>query len=890
MKLHQMGNVDQQGNPLQPKQTNISARTLGASVTQALVDKGYLVSDKTSGNEVFRLSPEMGMKFYMAARNMSREVGDLTRGRSQSVPVTDTGEYVGASRTTRTGDKEKTGYTRVATMKEAKRIAGSVGVLTSPIKSFFAALFSSQAINEIYPAPAPIPGQPPQKVNPNHPRARAGEPIQGLSSTKALLGFTAADDENSTKTKANGLIKLNNYYGQNVSESVPRYSKYWEDYAVHRMYNDSEDINAQRDLMTRAVINSISSPVNFGGTNYHLTGLPLSVAQNHFDSIGSKVRNGDMSLTPTQREFAWYVTMGHVLDVGKTVGVETHTLTAPGLASLVTPEFLSQAAIIGQVLSSIVPQSTSAVAAINLDMTKLKLNLTPQQLGVLNNFIASSGKKDWGYRLQAYMDANNYLNAKKNGLAFTPRVTTEIDMSSAGRTFLANDDGDVEVLKRVGILYNPTLVGGLANTIPSGNPRQFFLEVAYKQGVQKAISTDRFAVREAWAGLLEANKSTKFADEFGKGVLLQTDYGKPKSFHHDTARKFLAKNPQFRDALAPYYDSNDSKGMINDLNAIYGASLSDTMDSWQQQLPKDIVATLGMLNKVPSPEGYWHEPMSIGSYMPKEDGTYTTLRSASGDTRSVPGTKRTLDPMAPARPKTVMDEETGEHKLLVPGPGSAAMNQVGPVLGQYRESVLVAETMKIVNGGKKPSEMLFQQPVFDNFVVASDSLLQTMYAANNIALPKIMAWDVRSNLIKDFNIKMQEGRDDLNKQSEVVIGKNGPYYGVTVAIDRQYGYLKENQSKGWSLSPEQQEFIKYIESDASGFIINKEGRSDNQALPSAKVVSLVKAFMNVTLYGKGKAGGTFLPTTWAVQGKLNKQKQESAIAAKAKNGGIYFMF
>lgn len=887
MKLHQMGNVDSGGNATQPKPTNISSRVLGATVAQALIDKGYLVSDKTSGTEVFRLSPELGTQFYKASRAMSREVGDLSRGRSQTVPVTDTGEYIGASRGFRLGDKSKPNSRATKQMNEAKRVAGSIATLTSPMRSYFAALFTSQALAEIY--PAPLEGQQSLQKN-NSPSSMVAPFIQGMNSTKKLVGFKEGEDPQATKTKAGILLKLNNYYGQNIAEGSPRYAKHWEDYAVHRMYNDSEDINAQRDLMTRAVINGVSVPGKFDSL-YHLTGIPNSVGQKHFDAIGRKVRNGDMSLTPDQREFAWYVTIGKVLEVGDTIGRDTNSLTAAGVASLVTPEFIAQAALIGRVLSSIVPQSNAAVAAVNLDLTKLQTTLSPQQLGVLNNFIGSSGSKNWGYRLQAYLDAANYQNAKKNGVAFTPRATVEIDMSSAGRTFLANDDGDIEVLSRVGILYNPNQSGALTNTIPDGNPRTYFLNVAYKQGVAKAISKDNPEVAEIWANLLESKTSPKFADDFGKGVLLQTDYGKPKSYHFDTARKFLVAYPEFRDELLQYYDTKGGlKALVKDLNSIFGSTLSAVIDSWQQQLPKDIVAVLGMVGKVPSPRGYWDEPMSIGSYMPKEDGSYTKLTNSQGNNVMIPGTRREVDPTAAARSKSVYDEETGEHKLLVPGPGTAAMNQVGPVLGQYRESVLVAKTMNYINGGKAPKDMLFMHPVFDNFVLTSDSLLQTVYVANNIALLDVLKWDIRANFLKDFSSQMKKAEAAFESMPEVVIGKNGPFYGITVAIDRQYGRIKDNEAKGWRIDDAQKDFVKYIESPASGFIIDKEGRSDNHSISSTQARNLVRSFMNTTMYdNKGKTR-RLLIDVWANQGAINKKKKEDAIEARAAVGDIYFMF
>jgi len=877
MKLHQMGNVDERGNALPAKQTGVRTRDLGAALTQSAIDAGYLISDKTSGEEVFRLHPNKGIKFYLASRAMSREIGDLTRGKSQIVPVTSTSDYVGAAKSFRDGDKTgKVNYQTVPEVKEAMRISGSIGLVVSPIKTYIEALMVNQAVSEMFPA-----GQGQVSATDTHPRSKVGNPTQGLTSTKKIMGITSADtDPTVLKTKATILVKLVGYHGQNVADNMARYAPHWEDYSVHRQYNDTEDVNAQRDLNSRAVIGQISIPMDVSKTAYHAVGVSRTQAKAHIDAIARQVRNKNFELSSVQREFAWMATLGKVLDVGSKVGRNTDSFLPHELAALVTPDFIQEAAAIGRVMQSIVPASNKLVANAALDMTKLDVNLSPQQLGVLNNFIATSGKKDWGYRLQSYLDAANYLSAKQNGTAFNPRTTLEIDMSSAGRTFLANDIGGLDVLKRVGILYAES-TDAITNTIPDGNPRFFFLESSIKEGVDKAFSKDSDDKITAWKAALSKNMNPLFADEFSKSVLLQTDYGMPKSYHFSNARKFLNKNPSFKDEMLKVYNGSE-KDLVNDLNVIYGSTLSGIVDSWQQQLPKDMVAMLGMFGSVPSPTGYFGEKLSIGSYMPKETGQFINLTSGDGSTRKIMSMKSTFDAMAPAKPKHVQDAE-GNETLFTPGPGSAAKNQVGPIMGQYRESALLINTMNYINGGKKPNQMLFMQPVHDNLILSSDSFLQTHYVANNIILPEIMQWDIQKEFVKDFDKKMADGLAKIKKEDTIYLGKDSDYYGTLVTMDTQFEYIQDSLSKGKYVSEHSKELYQYLISPASGYQPPSANRPDTFQVTPQQLISMIKLYKNAALYdSKG-----FKLARWADTSA--KRENMAEIVRRARLGLINFM-
>jgi len=113
-------------------------------------------------------------------------------------------------------------------------------------------------------------------------------------------------------------------------------------------------------------------------------------------------------------------------------------------ATLVTPAFIQEAGFIGSILKSIVP-TTKGDLLNNINKAEFSLLDPSQQKALAKVGDLATGKGDretWGYVLQAYVDAADYLDAKRNGTGFNPKVTVAIDANSAGLMFLASDIGD----------------------------------------------------------------------------------------------------------------------------------------------------------------------------------------------------------------------------------------------------------------------------------------------------------------------------------------------------------------------------------------------------------------------------------------------------------------
>jgi hypothetical protein len=507
--------------------------------------------------------------------------------------------------------------------------------------------------------------------------------------------------------------------------------------------------------------------------------------------------------------------------------------------------------------------------------------LTDEQKVALQTLLDNSDRETWGYVLQAYVDASNYLDAKKNNKPFLPKGTVAIDMNSAGRAFLAMDIGEMNVIERVGLLWESADRDGVFDdTQPEGNPRTYFVDVAKKQSIDKAFGLDQREKALKFKELLNKYESRSFNKSLAKKVLLTTDYGKPLAYHLEEARAFLKDHPDFSNELVSYYDGN-TEAAIKDINEIFKFTLKDVVSEWQFVLPKKMVKVLQMLGRVPHPEGLYGEKMSLGNMTPVETGTTVTIGSGANE-RKVKLTRAMFNPLAAAKPKTFEDGTVWE-----PGEGTAAINQIGPLLGQYRESALVIDTMNYINGGKDPAKMMYMLPVFDNFITDATSYPYVLYTANNIIAPKIFDWDIQKPFKDDFEKQLREAFADIQKQGEIVIDSRSPYRGLFVTLDREYGYIQDSKN----LSQAQKEFKEVLENPKSGYVKPSE-RSGATVLTPAQVTLLVKAaivYFDISGQRAAKSNNEGGLNSWINRGLEKKRKAMEKIKQLAKRGMIYFM-
>jgi len=873
--------ADEQGRPIDPStiaRPNISSRAAGAILRKGFIDSGLITPVSVNGQIINRLSPTGGTQFYQASQDMAREVNNALLEQSTSTPVTDIGESQTAFRRIGSGDKEKTNFTKTPQMTESKRILGSTPLVTSPARTWLAAMLMSEALRYHNGDPAALNTTKHMNVELD-PKPKGNDP-QGVKKYMSEM-----------RQKVNKATRELAGFGQHILKSGPRFSRWWEDYSVHRLYQAANDVNVQRNLISRNVVGGIDIPRKGTTTPFHKLGIPRSMANKFWDDVGKLVRSDAPNKGFTDehnKELGFLLTIAHALDIGPKIGASISGRTNSSTASFhpkellagFTPEMMQQAAVFGRQLKALLPSSNQDIAGGAANLASVQV--TPEQRVVLAKLLEQSDNKTWGQVAQASMDMANYIDAKERGIAWTPRVTTSIDQNSAGRAFLAMDIGKIDVLQRVGVIYDMYNNGkDYENILPKGNPRDYFMEVAVDVGINRAISKADPNLAAKWLTTLNKYSlvDAKFVDNFGKKPLMTTDYGKPIMYHQEEAAAFLHKYPAFRDEmLTSYPGPTGLRDLINATNEIFTATLQAATDTWQQAAPKDATKVLQMLGRSPEPTGMFGEKLGLGGFINQEVGKQLKIEGASG-AEFMEMTQRVSSALAKAKDKGGVDEDG--NPFPAPGEGTAAINQVGPMLGQLRESMIIAMTLLHFNQGKAAKDILFAQPVFDNYILNSASFAQFHYYANNVAAKKVFAWDIQKAFVDDFRNQLQEGFAEAGKQTEINIGKSGKYWGTSVTLDREYGYLVKSEK----LSAKKQAFLDFLNSPKSGYV-PPEGRPDTVNITPTQLRMLVDAMIKYKL--QDYSGASVL-TKWQTHGLAMKRKAMDLFEPLADGGNVGFM-
>jgi len=823
-KLAKGASVDPNNQPIDPSSMpnqDISSDEAGEIAVQAQVAAGYYTEDITpEGVETIALSPGFGHRRYINSRDMGKEVNAAMAGKKQRVPGPK-GNYVGVSRNLRQMDKKKNKYKQTNEMDETKYITGSISKHIGAGKALIGSLLVTRLAEQLGNPNLPLDGidtLPLFKIG--HLDAQKSAEKFGntyfLPDTQVKLKDLTPEAK-SIRAKFIDLLKERKDHLEEIKTGQAYYTPAWEDYATHRVYLDPV-INSQRNKFTRAVESFTSAPVQMDtSVKYHVNGITRETANSFWDRIGNLSRSKNASLSPKEFELSFLATLGRVLNVGKTVGMKTEQMIFPEMLSAVTPEFIQQAAIIGEGLKSIAPTTKGDMVA-SFDTLTLA-NLTDVQKAAVRKVIENGDRETWGYVLQGYVDAADYLSAKKTNSVFNPKVTVAIDANSAGLMFLASDIGNYDILQRVGLVWEYLSDNEFQDTQPEGDPRRYFTQVAKAQSIDTTFGPDNVDGAMLWKEKLDkfggvgVQGANAFNKEFAKKTLLTTGYGKASAFHMLEAQTFLAEYPDFKAEMLDSGQYNgDEKALLHDLNNIFKNTVRAAIAEWQFIVPKKTVQALQMFDRVPHPVGTFNEELSFGRFGSIETGTTIDIQIKNGGRKHrIKDSIVKFDPLSPAKRKGTVNE-MGEE--VIPGPGTAAINQVGPAFGQYRESVMLSDAIRHFNEGKNPSDMLSFTPVFDNLILNSKSYPLMMYTINNISLPKVLKWDMVDSFVKDFQKQANEAYVELDKLGgQVSVGNKGDYKGFLFTLDREYGYLKDSEE----LTPRQKQFKEFLESEKSGW-------------------------------------------------------------------------
>ena len=435
-------------------------------------------------------------------------------------------------------------------------------------------------------------------------------------------------------------------------------------------------------------------------------------------------------------------------------------------------------------------------------------NLTPDETNAIIKWLSNSDKKTFGFTLTSYIALAELIDAVRNNGYWNPKVMVDMDMNSAGRTFISMDVGRKDILERTGVVFSPIhkLLGG---------PRKLFFDQVDKvlnpkfnaSGIPFLFSKSNTAlesekielaevIRQAFSEYAESNPG--FYDDFAKKVLLTDDYGKYMFAHSDEALSFLDKYPDFEERVSSYYDSRTD--LIQDISGLYGNVLSQNSDQWNKDLPKSIVEFLQFFNRFPEPTLYFGEKAAIGSETYREVDDGPAIQINFGDRiAEYKAKERVKDPTKAAREKLLYDPQANGNRHYIPDLGTYNINMIGPLLGQYRESATLIDAVNMVNPDPSKTPQWFAI-VHDNLVVDGNGFAPYFFAVNSVengSAMKILKFNMMGEFIQDFRRQFMDIQRELSdkikregKGTSIDIGRNGEFAAIGARADTVYYRLK----------------------------------------------------------------------------------------------------
>jgi len=753
-----------------------------------------------------------GAKLIMKAREMNDvESQSNIKGKSQTVPVGDSAGYVGGLAAVRRFNINRFGSGNTPQKQQQyQALAGQVGKVVNSNNLYFIAALDS-LVNS---------GALPEEMN---------------NRANKILNTSIADPkmtEEAKQMKANVRKKRIADLTQNLSEGKVRYSPHFNDPSVNRIYDDTLDMNMQSNTVTRGSIQAAKRELIAPSKRDVPSGQSLVSAAEASAFVQSLASSYNKDFSPAQKELSFLWTLTANLQPNAEVQTIERNLQE------LTIDRMKEFAEMGGFLKTILPQGSDpatvqAVVTQGLDLSGLQ----PADIAMLEKIMLRSGdgkgmgKKNWGFILQSLMDAHSYMNDS----SFQPRTLTEIDMNSAGRAFLASDvggnDGEA-ILERVGIFYEGLADPSNEKVIPFGSPREHFFDLA-KALLTKKIYSKSDQLEDANSLIAVMDKINKtdpdFVDDFAKKVLLTTDYGKPINSHGDAAAAFLIDYPELQEVLLKLGDDPASE-----LSNIYAQTLQESTAAFQRNAPKQMSMVLAFLNRVPTPQGYFGETIPFGM---------TTLQPSGAKMGELQPMSNVLDPTARSKAKRFEDENA--KAAYVADHMTAIINAVGPVMGQYRESIVLAETILAVNGGRDVPD--FFAPVFDNLIIDSTSALKFHYAANNVAAKKAFDYKMVEAFEADYNQQLKEAV--ANIPEKVVLTEGSPYSGIMSHLDDQVDFLSrvDNDDSRLSASvkessgPRTRELLQAAKQ--RGYVSYKERGGEPLTLTRGQYLALLELYI-----------------------------------------------
>ena len=395
-------------------------------------------------------------------------------------------------------------------------------------------------------------------------------------------------------------------------------------------------------------------------------------------------------------------------------------------------------------------------------LSNLSQFLSPSDL---NSFQKKSD--EWGFKLQSYIDMANYHDAKQNKGTFKALAQASADGIQSGLTIQSLQNGDLDVLKLVGLIYNDD-----NNILPLGDIREkFWSQMDGTAEVAFAHDEDKISF---WNDFINAVNDSENREsiikELAKQPLMETSYGRSIKFNHQAINKFLLANGEvMQKALEKnktfYYNEEIGQiAMVRDFNHLMGLGLLRTLDYGHQKT----LSNTGLVWSWLDMNGFYEGPlgtyMFFGSREVVPTGNEIEMND-DGTTFTIKEMKSQATGSAPSSPKVTYDPDTGQMVKSEPSRyGQEVANQIvvlptqavdGAVMGNTIDKVNTPVVMEY-NGGYP----LFVFPVHDSITCDCNSMRQYYETINSELVSLNKEWKQPRAIVNGLleGLQMQESK------------------------------------------------------------------------------------------------------------------------------------
>jgi hypothetical protein len=368
-------------------------------------------------------------------------------------------------------------------------------------------------------------------------------------------------------------------------------------------------------------------------------------------------------------------------------------------------------------------------------LKNIKPDVTLEELNIIlgtegANELGSFQKPDeWGYKFQSFIDFANWHEAREaykrggTNTSFRSLAQTQHDGKQSGIAIQARQNGDQDLLRLVGVIYNEE-----ENVLPQGDIRDRFMS-----NLEESIGTvfkgnpDKMAMWQEIFIEFDTKGFSTIAKDLSKVPLMETSYGKAAMFNQETVINFI-NNKEYMDVITRNHAAAENVGktylrseLINDMNHLIEVNLGITLNFTHQKILSNLGTLWSMLNGiVPSYEGPLGTHQFLGGRENTDTGKKIVVQTPRGPVeRSIKRTEARGDRVSAKKLK--FNQDTNQFEMPEMSRfGQELANQIAVLPVQQIDAAIMAKTINLVNKGRSVPKFLI--PIHDAIITDLDSV------------------------------------------------------------------------------------------------------------------------------------------------------------------------